>query len=107
MDNPDQALHPGMFARVRIIVSVHENAVTVPWESVIRTETETYVYLVDGNVAHKHPVSIGKIMDGWAEILDPDFAPDATVILEGKFAVKDGMEVDVNRKPENKNAAKL
>jgi len=107
VDNPDQALHPGMFARVRIIVSVHENAVTVPWESVIRTETETYVYLVDGNVAHKHPVHIGKIKDGWAEILDPDFAPGATVILEGKFAVKDGMEVDVSRKPENKNAARL
>jgi RND family efflux transporter MFP subunit len=105
--NPKKALRPGMFARARLIVEVHENAVAVPWNSVIRTETETYIYLVDGNVARKHPVRIGKVMDGWAEILDSNLAADATVILEGKFAVKDGIEVIVSRQPKDENAAKL
>lgn len=97
--NNKPLLNPGMFARVKVIMEVHENALTVPWESVIQTEDEAYIYLVDNDVARKVPVKLGKITSQWAEILSPKIDLEARVILEGKFAVKDGTKVAVKEPP--------
>ncbi|MEA2039973.1 MAG: efflux RND transporter periplasmic adaptor subunit [Thermodesulfobacteriota bacterium] len=95
VNNNESLLNPGMFARAKIIMEVHENALTVPWESVIQTEEEAYIYIVEKDVARKVPVKLGKITGKWAEVLDSGIAPGAIVILEGKFAAKDGMNVSV------------
>ena len=91
--NNKHLLSPGMFARVKIIMDIHENALTVPWESIIHTEKETYLYVVDGGMARKIPIRLGKTTSEWAEILDNGITAGSTVILEGKFAVKEGMKV--------------
>ena len=88
-------LNPGMFARVAVITDVHKNALTVPWESVVQTENETYIYVVEDGVARKIQVRLGKINSDWAEVLDTGISQGATVILEGKFSVKDGAKVAV------------
>ena len=95
--NKSLLLNPGMFARAKVIMAVHENALIVPWESVIQTEEETYIYVVENDLARKVPVNLGKITSKWAEILDPGIAPGAIVILEGKFAAKDGRKVSIKR----------
>jgi RND family efflux transporter MFP subunit len=95
--NQDHALNPGMFARAKVITDVHENALTVPWESVIQTEAESYVYAVNGNVARKVPVRLGQVTREWAEVVNSNLSVGSKVILEGKYAVKDGMEVRVVR----------
>lgn len=93
VDNDRYLLNPGMFAHVQVVTEVHENALTVPWESVIQTEDETYIYLVSGDTASKFPIKLGWITEQWAEVIDPPFSMEAAVILEGKFAVKDGVKV--------------
>ncbi|HUU81359.1 MAG TPA: efflux RND transporter periplasmic adaptor subunit [Acidobacteriota bacterium] len=106
VENIPPLLNPGMFAHVNMITDVHEEALTVPWESVIQTETETYIYVVEGEVARKVPLHTGKITNEWAEILDTNLLPGTTVILEGKFAVKDGAKVavkEVQEKEKTKN----
>ena len=106
VENTPPLLNPGMFAHVRMITDVHEKALTVPWESVIQTESETYIYVVEGEVARKVPLHTGKITNEWAEILDTNLLPGTTVILEGKFAVKDGAKVvvkEVQEKEKTKN----
>jgi membrane fusion protein (multidrug efflux system) len=106
VENIPPLLNPGMFAHVKMITDVHEEALTVPWESVIQTETETYIYVVEGEVARKVPLHTGKITNEWAEILDTNLLPGTTVILEGKFAVKDGAKVavkEVQEKEKTKN----
>jgi membrane fusion protein (multidrug efflux system) len=96
VENSDHLLNPGMFARVEVITEVHEQALTVPWESVIQTEDGVYLYTVDAeNTARKVPVRLGKVTSEWAEVLDSDLTPGSKVILEGKYAVKDGMRVAV------------
>lgn len=97
VNNNELLLNPGMFARAKVIMEVHENALTVPWESVIQTEEEDYIYIVENDVARKVPVKLGKITSKWAEVLDPGITSGAIVILEGKFAVKDGKKVSVRR----------
>jgi membrane fusion protein (multidrug efflux system) len=93
--NKDHALNPGMFARAKVITGVRENALTVPWESVIQTEAESYVYAVNGDVARKVPVRLGQVTSEWAEVVNSDLSVGSKVILEGKYAVKDGMKVSV------------
>jgi len=97
VSNNKPLLNPGMFARVRVITEVHEKALTIPWESVIQTEEETCIYVVEGEVARKVVVRLGKTTPEWAEILTADLSPGTPVILEGKFAVKDGTKVEVKK----------
>lgn len=91
--NPDHQLNPGMFARVSLITAVHPNAKVVPWDSIIQTETETFLYRVEQGKAHKTVVELGKVTPQWAEVLEPDLKPGEKVILEGKYAVQDGAAV--------------
>lgn len=95
VDNIQGLLNPGMFARVEVVTDIHESALTAPWESIIQTEDGTYIYTVFENLARKVPVRLGKITSEWAEIFDADLKPGVNVILEGKFAVKDGARVVV------------
>jgi membrane fusion protein, multidrug efflux system len=91
--NPEGMLSPGLFARVSVVTDVFAEAVTVPWESVIQTEQETYIYTVQDNIARKLPVRLGRITPQWAQLLDTELTPGTTVILEGKFATRDGAKV--------------
>ena len=93
VSNEERLLSPGLFARVTVVTDVFDNAITVPWESIIRTEQETYIYIVEAGVARKVPVHLGQITPQWAQLLDTDLAPGTAVILEGKFATRDGARV--------------
>jgi RND family efflux transporter MFP subunit len=95
VDNDERKLSPGMFAKAELVAEVRTQAVTVPWESVIQTENETYLYATDGKTAKKHPVELGRMVEERVEILNPTVAPGDLVILEGKFAVKDGGAVSI------------
>lgn len=91
--NGEHLLSPGLFARVSVVTDIFVDAVTVPWESIIQTEQETYLYTVQENMARKVPVRLGRITPQWAQLLDTDLAPGSAVILEGKFASRDGEKV--------------
>jgi RND family efflux transporter MFP subunit len=91
--NGEHLLSPGLFAKVSVVTDIFANAVTVPWESIIQTEQETYLYTVQENIARKVPVRLGRITPQWAQLLDSELAPGSAVILEGKFASRDGAKV--------------
>lgn len=93
VENSEHLLSPGLFARVTVITDVFAAAITVPWESVIQTEQETYLYTVQDNIARKVPVRLGRITPQWAQLLDSELTPGSAVILEGKFASRDGAKV--------------
>ncbi|MCB2193532.1 MAG: efflux RND transporter periplasmic adaptor subunit [Deltaproteobacteria bacterium] len=93
VDNDPHLLNPGMFGRLKVTVDVRENAMCAPWASIIQTEKETYIYLVEDGKAKKVPVSLGHIENHWAEIVHPPLKAGSKVILEGKFMVKDGGQV--------------
>jgi RND family efflux transporter MFP subunit len=93
VENAGHLLSPGLFAKVTVVTDVFADAVTVPWESIIQTEQETYLYTVEENIARKVPVQLGRITPQWAQLLDSELAPGSAVILEGKFASRDGGKV--------------
>ncbi len=97
VDNAASLLSPGMFARVSVVTDVFEEAITVPWESVIQTESETYLYTVDNDTARKIPVRLGVVTPQWAQLLDTGLRPGDPVIVEGKFAARDGAKIAPRR----------
>lgn len=97
VDNSQGLLNPGMFARVHVITQVKDAALTVPWASIIQTETETYIYVLENGKAKKVPVKLGKITSQWAEVMTKEVKPGQEVILEGKFQVKPGSEVSTKQ----------
>lgn len=91
--NDDHLLSPGLFARATVVTDSFANAITVPWESIIQTEQETYLYIVEDEVARKVPVRLGQITPEWVQLLDSELAAGTPVVLEGKFASRDGAKV--------------
>ncbi len=91
--NAERLLSPGMFARVEVVTDVFDDALTVPWESVIQTESETYLYTVEDGIARKVPLRLGRVTPQWAQVFADDLQPGASVVLEGKFAARDGARV--------------
>ena len=52
IDNKDDMLRPGLFARVSLTLAVRENAIFVPEQSIIPIGDKTFVYrVVDGKIA--------------------------------------------------------
>jgi RND family efflux transporter MFP subunit len=104
MGNPNGRLSPGMFARVELVTGVRENAVTVPWESVVQTEGGAYLYVVEDGLARKVPVELGETTGQWAETLGAELSAGTRVVLEGKFALRDGGTVTVQDAPSTPSA---
>ena len=97
--NPDRRLNPGMFARVSLVTAVHDQAAVVPWQSVIQTETDTYIYVLKDGLAHRVDIRLGKVTPQWAEVLSPQLKADTPVVAEGKFMVKEGGKVEIKKAP--------
>lgn len=93
--NPEGLLNPGMFARVAFVTAVREAALTVPAEALIPAEGGSSLFVVEEGVARRVAVRPGERVDGRVELLDGGLAPGAAVVVEGKFALRDGARVAV------------
>jgi membrane fusion protein (multidrug efflux system) len=80
--NPDGALKPGQFVRVRLLGATRPNAVKVPARAVLEGPQGKFVYVaVDGKATPK-PVTVGEqLADGW--IISKGLQPGDKVIVDG------------------------
>jgi len=98
--NDENLLNPGMFAEVSIITETHIDALVVPWESIVQLEDEVYVYVINTNAAKKVPIKLGLISEGTAEVIG-DLESGQQVVIEGKYALQDGVKVKIVTQPHN------
>lgn len=107
--NADDALRPGLFARVTLTLAVRENAVFVPEESLIPVGDQKFVLkLLDppaganfpqgAKQAKQVPIRLGERRKGEVEVLEGLVAGD-TVITAGVLKVRDGMPVQAMPRP--------
>ncbi len=86
--NKHKKLKPGMFAEVILVVSSTAKALVVPHQAVRSIEGKTVVFVSGpGDVFEPRQVKVGKILDGWAEILE-GLEEGEVVAAEGSFALK-------------------
>lgn len=105
MPNPKHVLLPGQFTKVKLLLDVIENALTVPQKAVIIEKGGAYIYVVrkDGTV-EKRFVELGP-EQGNLVVVDRGLAANEQIVAEGYHKLAPGMKVRIDNS--KLNAAKL
>jgi RND family efflux transporter MFP subunit len=92
--NPDQALKPGMFARVHVILSSKTDAQIVPAEAVVRRDDRVGLFVVEESeeTARYVPVTLGIQSQAIVEIADPTL-DGARIVTLGQHLLEDGSPI--------------
>ena len=99
IDNPENILKPGMFAKVTVPVEVRPNALLIPQRALIegraqnltstedgQAKTQT-VFVIEEGISHRRPVQIGLSRNGVVEVLD-GLAAGESVVIAGQHSLK-------------------
>lgn len=101
IDNRQQQLRPGMFARVNAVFGARENAMVIPEEAIIPQGGRTFVVKVvagekpDTLVSERVAVKVGLRQPGKVEIVEGLTAGDTVVTAGHQRLQKDGTTVRV------------
>jgi len=91
--NPGRRLKPGMFARIDLVLREKKAVVAIPEDILLRTETETYVYVVNDSTAHRRPVKLGLSEGPMIEVTEGLEAGEI-VVHRGQRRLRDGTPVE-------------
>ena len=93
MPNPERAVLPGQFTKVKILLDVREDATVIPVKSIIVERGASYVYVLrPHNKVEKRFVEIGPEIDNQV-VVERGLAPGEMVVVEGQHKLSPGMEV--------------
>lgn len=91
--NPNYALRPGEFARVRVMFDTRHDALLVPQRAVAELQGSYQVAVVDAdNKIHIQPIEVGE-RTGNLWIIEKGLHPGQRVVVEGIQKVKEGATV--------------
>jgi membrane fusion protein, multidrug efflux system len=104
--NDNEALWPGGFVTVNLVVGVRKNAITAPAASVESGPDGDYVYTISAdNVATRVPVLVAARQNGLA-ILTKGVSPGERVVVNGQYNVANGVKVAIEPPKAPASAAK-
>ena len=83
-----------MFARADIVKQSRDQALTIPFYSIISRNNEQYVFVEKDGVAEKRNVKTG-IMEEWMVEITDGLEPGDHVVVEGHRDVENGRKVKV------------
>jgi multidrug efflux system membrane fusion protein len=92
--NPDRALWPSEFVRVRFILDMLKNAALVPSQAVQVSQSGPFVFVVKSdNTVDLRPVKPGQRQEGDLTVIESGVKPDETVVVTGQLALAPGAKV--------------
>ena len=92
--NEKGLLKSGMFARVKLMVALHTDVVTVHEDAVVAYDGRTIVYTLEGDVAKANVVETGPTSMG-KTVITKGLESGKEVIIEGQSLLTDGTKVRV------------
>ncbi len=93
--NDNQALWPGEFVTVDLVVGVRNNAVTAPVGSVMSGPKGDYVYTISADkIVHRVPVLVVARQNGLA-VFTKGVSPGDQVVVNGQYNLDDGVKVAI------------
>ncbi|MDE6154343.1 MAG: efflux RND transporter periplasmic adaptor subunit [Muribaculaceae bacterium] len=93
MKNPDHALLPGEFTRVKLLMDVREDAIAVPSKAIEIEKGGAYVYVVKpDSIVERRFVETGPELDR-TTVIERGLEAGENIIVEGYHKVKNGMKV--------------
>ena len=93
MPNTDELLWPGTLVTVQLTFR-QEEAVTVPSTAVQMSQTGSYVFVVDNDVATVRPVEVARVL-GSESVLASGLEGGETVVTNGQLLLSNGTKVSV------------
>lgn len=91
--NPDLAILPGLFARVRVPMS-HRRAVLVPDAAIQSDQGGQYVLVLDEkSVVQYRRVQVGPAVEDGFRVVDDGVGPADTIVVNGLQRARPGLEV--------------
>jgi multidrug efflux system membrane fusion protein len=95
--NTDQALWPGEFVNVALILGMRQNAMTAPITSVMSGPEGDYVYTLSAdNVAHRVPVQVVARQNGMA-VFAKGISAGERIVVNGQYNLADGVKVAIEQ----------
>ena len=91
-ENKDKSLYPGAFVHIEVVVSVSENAILIPTESVVPILKGKKVYVSRGGVVDEIKIETGERTEDKVEVVKGLTVGD-TVLTTGVLQVKKGSPV--------------
>ncbi len=92
--NPDRALWPSEFVRVRFILDALKNATLVPAQAVQVSQSGPFVFVVKpDNTVDLRPVKPGQRQEGDLTVVESGVKPDETVVVAGQLSLAPGAKV--------------
>lgn len=97
LDNRDQRVRPGMFARVMLSFGVLDNVV-VPDQAIVKQvgSGERFVYVYENGKVYYRKVELGRRLSTEYELIS-GVENGAQVVVAGQVRLSDGAEVDVEK----------
>ncbi len=93
--NANQALWPGEFVTVDLVVGARKNAVTAPVGSVMSGPQGDYVYTISAdNIVHRIPVLVVARQNGLA-VFTKGVSPGDQVVVNGQYNLDDGVKIAI------------
>ncbi len=90
--NPEGRLRPGQFIEAALLLEERKDRVVVPEEAVIPYAGKTWVFVVEGERAHRREVALGARRPGVVEIT-AGLAAGQTIVTSGQHRLEDGSQV--------------
>ncbi len=96
--NEDEALWPGQFVSVRVVLGTVRDAVVAPAAAVVPGQSGPYVYVVkqDGTVEQR-PVTVAQ-QDAREAVFAKGLSPGESVVTDGQLAIVPGARVTVKQR---------
>src|SRR5437762_2138234 len=92
--NPDRALWPSEFVRVRFILDILKDATLVPTQAVQVSQSGPFVFVVKSdNTVELRPVTPGQRQQGDLTVIESGVKPDETVVVTGQLALSPGAKI--------------
>src|SRR5947207_2423049 len=93
--NPDHALWPSEFVRVRFILDTIKDARLVPQQAVQISQNGPFIFVLKpDNTVDLRPVKPGQRQDGDLMVVESGIEPGETVVVTGQLALAPGTKVD-------------
>ena len=98
INNPDEKLRPGMFARVMLELQ-NEKTFMVPAASILQQEgtNNRYIFINNNGTAQKIAVTLGNRFDDKTEIHADNLCEDQELIVAGQTNLEDGVKLAIVR----------
>ena len=101
MPNPDRALLPGQFTKVKLLMDIREDAIAVPAKALEIEKGGAYIYVVrPDSVVERRFVETGPELDNII-VVERGLAPGENIVTEGFHKLKHGMKVAPTEKSNN------